>query len=358
MKLREKGRISLEGLDDDVAANSGQDAGAAPPPAASGPGPTQLTAPTQATAGTTALDGVSRNKGRSGVAAISHSITMQHRVQDLEAAVASYEKEGAILTIDPKLIRPSRWKNRHELSFKTPKFFELKAEIEGAGGNVQAIKVRRLDEPDENGFQYEIVFGRRRHRACLELGLPVNAIVQTMTDVEVFQQMERENRQREDLTPWEQGVMYKDAIDQGLFASQRQLAAALGLDQSNVSKAIKLASLPQEIIDAFVSPLDLQFRWGQDLSDALDKDAARVLTTASAICAEQPRPASKDVYSRLIGTQMVAEAVAPREFVVAGRTAAAWAKDAKGSASLKIKPGVLTPAKERKLIEFLEKLFE
>lgn len=298
-------------------------------------------------------------RARSGVAAITQSIGMHHRVQDLEATVARYEEGGLVVLLDPKRIRPSKWKNRHEKSYSTDEYAELRAEIEAAGRNVQAIKVRKIGDGEDGQGEYEVVYGRRRHRACLEAGLPVAAIIQQMTDVELFQEMERENRNRQDLSAWEQGVMYKDAIDHGLFTSQRQMAAALNIDQGNLSKAIKLASLPAEVVDAFPSPLDLQFRWGTDLSDAIDKDPAKVLTVAAELRSTSEKLPAKEVYARLIGAVHVSEHPAMRrEFSSGGRVVGAWAKDAKGSCSLKVKSGALNAAKEKKLLEFLDRLFD
>ena len=81
--------------------------------------------------------------------------------------------------MDPRLIAPSRWANRHPDAFEGPEFEQLRREIEDAGGNVQPIKIRPITDgrTAEGGARYEIVFGHRRHRACLDLGLPVLAVV-------------------------------------------------------------------------------------------------------------------------------------------------------------------------------------
>jgi ParB family chromosome partitioning protein len=122
---------------------------------------------------------------------------LQNEVQVLQERLKKFD--GALVTrqIDPTSIRPSRWANRHEASFATPAFESLKASIALAGGNAQPILVRE-HLPD----QFEIVFGHRRHRACLELGIPVLAVVseQSLGDIEVFLSMEQENRERADLS--------------------------------------------------------------------------------------------------------------------------------------------------------------
>lgn len=183
--------------------------------------------------------------------------------------------------MDPNRIRPSRWANRHTDSFLGPDFSDLKAEIQAAGGNVQPIKVRPLQSGGD--YDYEIVFGHRRHEACRQLGVPVLALVESVDDKVLFVEMDRENRQRADLRPYEQGVMYARALDEGLFSSLRQLAAEVGVKASNASVAIKIARLPKEVLEAFPSRLDIQFRWAGPLADAVEKDPKGVRARAAAV---------------------------------------------------------------------------
>jgi ParB family chromosome partitioning protein len=294
-------------------------------------------------------------RARSGVAAISHSIGLHHRVQDLEAQVARYEAGKLVVLLDPSRIRPSKWKNRHESSFETPEFAALRTEIESAGGNVQAIKCRPLGKGDDGEMEYEVVFGRRRLRACQELGLPVAAIVEAMDDVQVFTEMERENRNRRDLSPWEQGMMYKDALDAGLFSSQRRLADALNISQGNLSVALRLSALPAEVVEAFPSPLDLQYRWGTELFDALQRDTARVLTVAGEIAATKPRPSARETLARLVARSQV-RAPATRPIVLNGKEVGSLSRDSRGRVDLKVRFVDLSAAGEKKLVEFLERL--
>jgi ParB family chromosome partitioning protein len=100
------------------------------------------------------------------------------------------------------------------------------------------------------------------------------------SDQELFVAMERENRARLSLSPWEQGRMYAAALDMGLYSGQRSLANAIGADVSAVSKALSLARLPQAVIDAFPTPLSLQYRWAKPLQDALAKDPQGVVERA------------------------------------------------------------------------------
>ena len=204
--------------------------------------------------------------------------------------------------LEPACVLPSKWANRHRDSYENAAFLALKADIESAGGNVQAIKVRPI--PGSDPQRYEIVFGHRRHRACMELGLPVLAVIESINEQALFVEMDRENRQRADLRPYEQGEMYRRALDEGLYASLRKLAEAIGVQASNVSVAIKIARLPVDVLNAFPSRLDIQYRWALPLADALEKEPDVVLKKAKTISASKndaPRSAV-DVYRTLIET--------------------------------------------------------
>lgn len=208
------------------------------------------------------------------------------------------EFEGSLATkrLDPKLIVRSRWANRHDLSFTGAEFEGLKADISAQDGNVQPIKVRRMrGEPGK----YEIVFGHRRHQACLELGIEVLALIEDLDDKHLFIEMDRENRQKKDLRPYEIGAMYAKALDEGLFTSARKLAEEVGIDQSQLNKALSLARLPADVLKAFESPLDLQYRWVADLVGAIQKDPDHVLSIAKSIRGESPRAGSGEVFVRL-----------------------------------------------------------
>ncbi|WP_157266386.1 ParB/RepB/Spo0J family partition protein [Azohydromonas aeria] len=209
---------------------------------------------------------------------------------DLRAAPGA---SGEALKLDPKTIRASRWANRAEQSFDSPEFLELKTEIADAGGNVQPIKVRPLAVPD-GVIRYEVVFGHRRHRACLDLGIDVAAVVEDVDDQNLWTQMERENRSRANLSAYEQGTMYQRALDAGLFPNMLSLAKAIGRDHGDVSKAIAIAGLPSPVVEAFASPADIRFRDSKPLKDAVAKAPEAVIAVAQAIATEpEKRPAAE-----------------------------------------------------------------
>lgn len=270
------------------------------------------------------------------------------KIANLEARLKEFEDVLPVRLIDPNKIVPSKWANREMQSFDSPEFAQLKAEIDSAEGNVQPIKVRPVIGKED---RYEIVFGHRRHRACLELGKPVLALVEEVSDAELFKAMDRENRTRLDLSPWEQGKMYRRALNEKLFATQEQLAKELGVDAGNLSKALKLANLDKRIVDAFASPLDLQYRWAKPLIDALMQDEAGVLARADELTKNGVGTLSpKEVFEVLIGQEP--QHVEFTTIVVDGVTKAMF--NCRGNeVSIRFDKGVLNKQKLQELEEVL-----
>jgi ParB family chromosome partitioning protein len=242
-----------------------------------------------------------RTSPGSMLAFMAEQSEVHKEVVELRQRLGAFDGANVVKRLDPTQVSASKWANRDRSHFASEAFARLKAEIESAGGNIQPIKVRSVSGATPDGPHFEIVYGHRRHQACLELGIPVLALVEDeMKDAQLFIEMDRENREREDLSPWEQGVMYTRALDEGLFPSAKQLAAALGVDMGTVSKARTLSALPQEVVAAFTSPLDLQFRWGKLLTEALQKDPEGVLERARSVAAHMPRPSSTEALKMLI----------------------------------------------------------
>lgn len=208
-----------------------------------------------------------------------------------------YEQNYQTVKLDTADVLRSKWANRHDHSFADKEFLKLKEEICNSGGNVQPIKVRPC--VGTTG-KFEIIFGHRRHQACFELGISVLAMIENVTDRDLFEQMDRENRERKNLRPFEQGVMYAKALDEGLFSSARKMAESLGVDLGSLGRSLAIARLPAAVLAAFPSPLDIQLKWSSDLSKALQKYPELVLARAREFQAMTPRPAAKAVLAGLL----------------------------------------------------------
>ena len=222
---------------------------------------------------------------------------------------------GELRRIDPHRIRTMPTPNRDAGAFECDEFEELHQSIAAAGGNSVPISVVELESPTA-AHAYELISGERRLRACVQARLPVLAIVRQADQVPAQQRLLetlQENLARQDLSAYQLGRQLKHAIDAGLSSSARALARDIGRHHSDVSAAIKLASLPIEVVEAFATTAELQYRFEAPLSQALTKNKAAVLSAAQAIKALPDRPPAKEVVSLL-----VAAAATPAEGVEKG----------------------------------------
>ncbi len=287
------------------------------------------------------------------------------RTDELQDELKAWDGAKATRLLDPRLIARSRWANRDERHFGSAAFEELKVEIANAGGNIQPVKVRPLAGGAEGSARYELVFGHRRLEACQQLNLPVLALVENLGDAALFVEMDRENRSRKDLSAWEQGVMYQRALQDGLFPSNRKLAEAVGADLSNVGKALALASLPEAVVAAFETPLELQYRWSKPLRDTWERDAAGMRRRAELLAKQSPRPNAKFVFEVLVGQSQASgqkgsgtvppTAPAAVAIHVKGAKAGLLKVGQEGGATVIIEPAWLPAARASELADTIER---
>jgi ParB family chromosome partitioning protein len=233
-------------------------------------------------------------------------------------ALAHTNLSGTRAKLDPRTIRQSRYANRFREHLAGPAFNELKASLAKEGGNKVPIEVRRLGEP-EGEYHYEIAYGHRRHQGCLELGLLVDALIVDLDDKALFALMDQENRNRLNPSAWEQGMAYARALEYGLYASARQLAEDLNADLGQVGKALAIARLPKQVIDAFSSPLDIQYRHAKPLKDAITSSPEAIIARAAKVVAEGEKLTASEVLKRLLTDEQVAKGALPSHEEVRGK---------------------------------------
>lgn len=291
----------------------------------------------------------------------------QFQLDDATKKLAEFDGATLMKSLDPKTIRRSEWANRNELEFSTSDFQKLKDLIANAGGNEQPIKVRAVqgvfdgqtgtDEGEVFDGQtptYEIVFGHRRHQACLELGLLVNAVViKDMDENTLFKAMDHENRGRKNLSAWEQGKTYDKALKKDLYPSLRKLVEALGINLSDASRSVKLAQLPDSIIDAFPTPLDIQVRWATPLTKALEKNPDTVMARAKEIRKDRGQMTATEVFDRLVGNDQKS-ASNEIQILAAGKKAATFRTGPKGRAVIEFEADAMPKSKHAALAKLIE----
>ena len=305
------------------------------------------------------------DKTYTGLATVIHGLTGSAEIAtelkltraSLEASqsrLAEAEKQPKVKSLDPKTIRRSALANRIEAEFETPTFAAFRREIIATGGNVQPIKVRPLHGVIDGQYQYEIAYGHRRHRACLEENLSINAIVEEMDDKKLFEEMERENRGRKNLSAWEQGCMYAAAVKANVYPNLLKLTEALGVNYSDAQRAVTLAGLPADVVAAFLSPLELQVRWAKPLKDAAQDDIERLLERARALHEKRGQLSALEVFDAL--TQ--AKKSAPVEIKVKGKKVATVRAGAKGRTVVEFESGALLGDRRDALLRMLREFLK
>jgi len=220
-----------------------------------------------------------------------------------------------VLRLDPRRIRASSFANRHRKSLEAadPQLIALKSDIQRRG-QLDPIRVRPI--ANENGVDYEIVYGHRRHAVCLALngetegGFPILALLDAnAADArEHVLRMHSENFARSDLTPYEYGQMYASWLAAKCFKNQEDIAAAVRLDQSMISSYVRIYRLPAPVLAAFGDPRVISVRWSRDLAAALKLAEAKVLAVAREISA---RDGDQD--PQAVMRELVQASQAPRE---------------------------------------------
>ena len=227
-------------------------------------------------------------------------------IQTIARLKSERESGKVVLELDPKQVRASELANRHALSLKgeDEDLNRLKADI-ARQGQLEPIRVRPAAE---GGGAYEIVYGHRRHAACLALDAerPDGWKVLALLDAGAGEirthvlKMYQENAARKDLSAYEQGHMFRLWLTQRIFDSQSAIAEEIKVSRQLVSKYLKLVDLPEQVLRSFGDPRVIALRWIDELEPAIAKDRAGVLARAEQLSKLKPTPAADQVLQTLL----------------------------------------------------------
>lgn len=128
------------------------------------------------------------------------------------------------------------------------------------------------------------------------------------------------------------------------------------MDPGNLSKALRLADLPEAVVQAFPSPLELQFRWAKALNDALQADPEGVVARAQELAANRSMAQNaKEVFEILCGTASVQPA--SEAVVIDGKIVAKIVFDG-SKTTVQFARGAVDRSRLRALSEHLKDFFE
>lgn len=208
-------------------------------------------------------------------------------------------QRGAVVRVNP--FRCRMWPLHDRLGdYITEE--SCRAEIESfarCGQLVPALGRALRDDPE---CDIELIYGARRLFVAQHLNVPLHVELRELSDRQALVAMDIENRHRRDISAYERGVNYARWLRTKHFNSQDEIAHALKISTSQVSRLLKLAQLPAVIVNAFASPLEIREGWGIELSKAWQDPQLRLLVgqRARALVNQTPRPSSLEVYQKLI----------------------------------------------------------
>lgn len=176
-------------------------------------------------------------------------------------------------------------------------------EIESFSRHGQLIPVLGRPLLDNAAHDVELIFGARRLFIARTLNVLLSVELREMSDQEAIIALEIENRHRQDVSPYERGLCYDRWLKRNHFRSQEELAQALGISASQVSRLLTLARLPTVVVGAFPNPADICEGWAIKLYEAWQDPERRtaVARRARSVANRAERPEAHHVYELLMG---------------------------------------------------------
>lgn len=153
--------------------------------------------------------------------------------------------EHELVFIDPKECEPWKYANRQD------------DELGNIDDLIESIKFQKQLQPalvrkhptPHDGIKYEIIFGRRRHIACLKLGIPFLVILKDIPNVQdAIASQDAENKLRNDVSNYSNAILYKRLLDDGVFKMEKDLAEKLRLSPSTLNDLMAYAKIPTDIV--------------------------------------------------------------------------------------------------------------
>jgi ParB family chromosome partitioning protein len=240
--------------------------------------------------------------------------TLLGRESALARVAAGEVKQVTQLQLDPARVRIWAGNARRYDALNETVCEDLIRSILAEGGQKVPAVVRRVEGDPQH--DYEVIAGTRRHwtiawlRANSYPEMKFLAQVHELDDESAFRLADVENRARKDVTDLERARNYAAALPTYYGNHLSRMADRLKLSKGWLSKMIKVAKLPDAVVDAFADPADIRLKPAYPLAQALEEDerASAILVEARRIQVEQDRRRSNkaplllgpDVLKRLL----------------------------------------------------------
>lgn len=166
-----------------------------------------------------------------------------HSTFSRETSTKPANDQFVVRMIAAEKIKPWKYANRPDSEFGDWDRFVKSVADEG-------VQVPIHVRPDsERSDEFEVVAGRRRWRACLELGIEVPCFINPYTDQEAAALQQLENDERTGLSEWADAMNFKRLIEDGVFKSQSALAVSLGVDRRVVSETMAYTRIDERLCE-------------------------------------------------------------------------------------------------------------
>jgi len=151
------------------------------------------------------------------------------------------------LHVDPKLIRIREDHDRDYSALDEDFCNDLISGFQGIGQQIPAIVI---EDNSDDDYKWQLVCGARRHWTASFLKIDLIVKVENLDDMGIFLLTDQENNYRKDISDYERGKKYLNAIsgDSPLLKSISQLSKQVPLGSSMLGYLLKLARAPQELI--------------------------------------------------------------------------------------------------------------
>lgn len=192
--------------------------------------------------------------------------------------------------IDPALCRVWPGNPRATRTLTDDGCADLIDSLRSQGRQEMPAIVRPLPAGDTH--RYEIICGARRHHAVTHLratGMDIGFVIEPrdLTDEAAFRLADLENRTRTDISDYDRACAYAAALAAHYDGVQAQLAARMEVSTAWLSRYLRLARLPQEVVAAFADPGDIRERHARQIGQLLaDPDAAPAVLAAAVAIAD------------------------------------------------------------------------
>lgn len=184
----------------------------------------------------------------------SEKATLQHVGLDrLKTSTSSYFrtqagiefKENELVLVDPA--ECESWEYANRSADEMGNMDELIRSIQ-ENTQLQPALVRSHPNPHDR-IKYQIIFGRRRHAACLSLGIPFLVIKKdSLTQQEAIVCQDAENKFRKNVSNFSNAMLYKKLLDDHTFKTEKELAEKLGVSPSSLNDLMSFTKIPSDLV--------------------------------------------------------------------------------------------------------------